>query len=128
MIRALLLLPLLATCPGDETLTAYGASQKTWVLTEVNGSPAPATLQLTFPEPGMLVGTAPCNTFRAAVTAPYPWFAIGPILSTRRSCPQLANEAAFFKLLAAMELAETLGDTMLLSNSAGSVLVFTSGG
>jgi len=41
MIRLLALLPFaaLSLCQGDETLRAYGAADKTWQLTELNGTP-----------------------------------------------------------------------------------------
>jgi len=87
MIRLLALLPFaaLSLCQGDETLRAYGAADKTWQLTELNGTPVTTKTTLTFPEAGKITGTAPCNTFTATLTVPYPWFEVTPKARAIRS-------------------------------------------
>lgn len=124
-----LLLPLcllaLAACKTDETLHAYGAAGGVWQLSELDGAAFTARATLEFPQPGRVAGQAACNRFSAAQTAPYPWFAIGPIAATKMACPDLGDENAYLAALGAMRVAEVLGDTLRLSNEAGREMVFT---
>lgn len=116
----------LAACDSDETLHAYGAADKEWRLVELQDAPFDATATLTFPERGKLAGQGPCNSFSTTNNVPYPWFDAGPIAATRRACPDLAAESAFFTLLEAATLSEVLGDTLTLSDDSGVLLVFRS--
>ena len=122
------LLALLAACTGDESLTAYGAADKTWVLTEIDGAAVSARTTLSFPEPGRLAGRAPCNAYSGAQTAPYPWFEAGPIASTKIACPDLTFEQSYFEALAAMTLSEVSGDILVLSTPEGREMVFKADG
>lgn len=127
MIRAALVLPLLAGllhCTGDETLSGYGAQGVTWRLQEMDGAPYPAKATLTFPEEGRIAGEAPCNSFSGAQTVPYPWFRAEQVAATRRACPELEAEAAFFRALSEMTLAEVAGDTLILKTEDGREMVF----
>ena len=126
MKRALFALACVAlpACGGDETLTGYGAAGS-WRLTEIDGQPFAATANMTFSEGRAVSGDGPCNRFSATQMAPYPWFQLGPIAATRRACPDLPAEAAFFDALAAMTISEVLTDTLILSNEAGREMVFT---
>lgn len=69
-------------------------------------------------------GKAPCNSFSGAMSAPYPWFETGALMSTRMACPNMAPELAFFQALAEMTQAEVLGDTMILRGEDGREMVF----
>ena len=100
------------------------SAQDRYRLTTLNGVPFTASATLDLSTPGKISGDAPCNRYFADQTAPYPWFDAGPIGATRRACPDLAAETAYLTALAAMEFAETLGDTLILSNSDGAELVF----
>lgn len=115
----------LADCSADETLAAYGAAGIVWQLQELDDHPFPARATLNFPETGKLAGDAPCNSYFGAQTAPYPWFAAENIAATRRACPDLAAETAYLGALSDMNLAEVLGNTLILSNDAGRKMVFT---
>lgn len=117
---------MLAACFGDETLYSYGAAGKTWRLVELRDARFTSKATLTFPEAGHISGEAPCNPFNATQEAPYPWFAAGPIVTTRMACPDLAAERAFLDALAAATLSEVLGDTLLLSDEDGVLLTFKS--
>ena len=55
--------------------------------------------------------------------APYPWFETGPILVTRRACPDLEAEGDFLRALESMSQAEVLGSVLILSNDAGREMV-----
>lgn len=121
---ALTMLLLLNICQGDETLTAYGASDRTWVVTEIDGQPFSARATISFPEQGRFGGQGPCNTYGGAQTAPYPWFQIEAIRSTKRACADLQAENRYFDALRAMTISEVSGATMVLSNEAGREIVF----
>lgn len=125
---AFLLILISAACFKDETLRGYGGADKVWTLTELDGAPFGATATLTFPEEGAIAGRGPCNSYRATMTVPYPWFEAGPVMSTKMACPDLQREAQFFEALSAMSLSEVLGDVMILSTPDGREMVFKAGG
>ena len=118
----------LSGCFGDETVSAYGAAGKTWQLVELEGSPFMGRATLSFPEPGRISGEAPCNRFTAAQEVPYPWFDAGPIAATRMACPELDQETAFLAALERATLVEVLGDTLILKDDSGVLMVFRARG
>lgn len=113
----------LAAC-ADETVSGYAGTDAVWLLTEIDGKAADYTATLRFPRQGRVTGSGPCNTFGAAQTAPYPWFAPGPVEATERACPDLDGEQAFFAALEEMTLAEASGDVLILTDGAGRQMVF----
>ncbi len=115
----------LATRRGDETVAHYGGAGKNWTLTEIDGARFQAAATLSFPEPGRISGTAPCNRYSADMTAPYPWFEATGIIATRTICPDMAAETVFLSALAAMRFSEILNDLMILTNDSGAEMVFT---
>ncbi|MEM8773603.1 MAG: META domain-containing protein [Pseudomonadota bacterium] len=126
-MRLFLTLPLLLgllDCGRDETLSGYGAADREWHLAEISGQPFDAEAILQFPEEGKITGSAPCNKFYGKQVQPYPWFQAEAIASTRRACPDLDAETAFFSAIAAMTLAEVVGDTLILSNTEGDEMMF----
>ena len=126
MIRSALILPAifgLWSC-SDETLSGYGAAGVVWELEELDGQAAPARATLSFPQEGQIQGEAPCNQFSGQQTVPYPWFKAENIAATRRACPHLQAEAAFFAALSEMTLAEVAGNVLILRNDAGREMVF----
>lgn len=110
----------------DETVRGYGAGDITWQLIEMEGAPFPAPATLRFPRRGQIAGNGPCNSYRATMNVPYPWFGIGPIAATRRACPDLATELNYFDALQRTTLSEVFGDTLILSDDDGPLLVFKS--
>lgn len=118
----------LTACRGDETLSAYGAADKVWRLVELNNAPFTATATLSFPEPGALTGMAACNGYSGAQNVPYPWFEASDIVTTRRSCPDLSAENTYLNALRAATLSEVLGDTLILSNTDGLIMLFKADG
>ncbi|MCR8824940.1 META domain-containing protein [Pseudosulfitobacter koreensis] len=123
-IALILALTFAAACKADETARAYGAGDKTWVLTEIDGQPFSATATLNFPETGKIAGQGPCNGYATTMSVPYPWFETGPLRATRRTCPEIADESRYFNALASMTLIEVLGDVMILKNEKGRELLF----
>ncbi len=115
---------LAGACAADETLTAYGAADRVWVLESLDGEAFGARAEIRFGPDGAVTGQAPCNRFFATQSAPYPWFELGPIGATRMACPDLAQETAFLSALATMRLAEIAGSTLILSTEAGREMVF----
>ena len=123
-VLVLLALAVLSNCRDDETVAAYGGADAVWELQELDGKSFPPGSTLTFPEPGRIAGTGPCNTFFGEQTAPYPWFKVEKLASTKRACPELDQEQEFFDALSGMTLSEVAGDTLILSNDAGRELLF----
>ncbi len=114
----------LTACRQDETISAFVPAGSIWHLTDLNGQAFPANGTLTFPEPGIISGNGPCNTYSASQNAPYPWFEAGPIRATKRTCPEQHFEGAFLLALAKATLAEVSGDILILSDEGGGELVF----
>lgn len=108
----------------DQTVRAYAGADSVWTLVELRGAPFTATATMEFPQAAVITGIAPCNSYRAALTVPYPWFNSGPIAATRRACPDLQSEAAFFKALEAATLSEVRDDTLILSDEDNVLLIF----
>jgi len=108
----------------DETISGYATPGVTWTLSELSGTPYPARATLTFPEEGRIAGKAPCNDYSATQNAPYPWFEAGPVAATKRACPDLPAETAFFDALARVTLAEVAGEVLILSTEDGFEMVF----
>jgi heat shock protein HslJ len=122
---ALCLLALLPACQANESVAAYGAADRVWTLTELDGTPFTSRATLAFPKPGRIAGQAPCNRYFATQNVPYPWFQAGPIGATRMACPDLQAETQYFVALSEMTLSEVAGPTLILSNDAGRSMVFT---
>ncbi|MEM0947588.1 MAG: META domain-containing protein [Pseudomonadota bacterium] len=114
----------LPNCWGDETISGYADSSATYALTDIDGAPFGAHATIRFPEEGRIEGEGPCNSFSGAQSAPYPWFDTGSIAATRRACPDLPAETAFFTALSAMTLSEAQGDILILSNEEGREMIF----
>lgn len=121
----LFLLLVLGACRGDESVAAYGAAGEVWRLIEIDGAPVSnPNVTLEFPEEGRLSGQGPCNSYSGQQSAPYPWFKAESILSTKRACPDLALESAYFEALAAMQISEVSGRVLILTNEDERSLVF----
>lgn len=116
----------LLACGPDETISGYADPQAVFVLQAINDGPFAARATIRFPEAGRISGDGPCNGYSATQSAPYPWFDAGPIVATRRACPDLQAETTFFETLTAMRIAEVSGPVLLLSNDAGETMLFQS--
>ncbi len=115
-------------CTGDETVASYGGGDRVWHLAELDGAPFDATASLTFPESGKIAGQAPCNSYFANMTAPYPWFETGQIAVTTLACPDLETERRFLSVLSEMTQSEVHGDVLILRDNAGREMVFKAAG
>ncbi|WP_226782166.1 META domain-containing protein [Oceaniglobus trochenteri] len=120
-----MILALLGACAAsDETISAFVDPDTEFRLESIAGKDFPATATISFPGEGKVLGKAPCNRWSAPQTEPYPWVKIGPILSTRRACPEQAAETAFFDALRAMTLIEATGTVVILSDGDAREMVF----
>jgi len=105
--------------------TPLQAQTEGLVLTLLDGAAPGFEATLSFEQPGMVFGRAPCNRYSAQLDAPLPAFKPKAIMSTRMACPALDAEQQFFDLLGQMDQAE-LGDGVVTLTGAGHVMVFSS--
>lgn len=127
LIRAAFVLAtLLGGCVSDETLTRYAPADTVFELVSLDGISFRETATLDISKPGWIRGRAPCNTYTASQTAPYPWFEIGPIATTKRACPAQVSETNFFEALGQMTIAEFGNGLLILTNTDGREMVFQS--
>lgn len=125
MLRIFLSLPiLLIACLKDETVAGFVDPGAVYRLEEVGGAASITRATISFPESGRVVGEAPCNHYSARQTVPYPWFRVEAVVATKRSCPDLTAEGAFFEALQTMTLVEVAGAVLILSNNEGLEMVF----
>ncbi len=121
-------LPLLAAmmaisgCGGDETVARYGGAGRVWQLIEIDGQATSDRLTLQFPQTGQVAGQGPCNSYKARMIAPYPWFDIEQIVAGQSPCAEQATEARLFALLGEVTQSEVLKDTLILSGSGVELL------
>ena len=115
-----------SACQSAAQQDGFGGPDTTWRLVTLDGAAFPADATLTFPDGQRLAGQAPCNSYFGPLTAPYPAFAAPVIAATKRACPDLAAETAFFEALSAARLSAAKDGRLVLSAEDGSpLLVFT---
>lgn len=115
---------LTSACQADESISAYLDGTAEFRLNSIDGTPFEADATIDLSKSGKISGKAPCNSYFANQTAPYPWLQAGPIGATRMACPDLDAEIAYFAALREMTHAEVLGDTLILSNADGREMLF----
>ncbi|KIN65266.1 META domain containing protein [Sulfitobacter noctilucae] len=116
------------TLQPDETVWRYGGADREWHLVSLHGDPFDAKATLTFPARHEVAGRGPCNSFRSTNRTPYPWIKLGPIMATRRACPELQAETAYFKALSLASVVVIDGDTLTLSDEEKSLMIFKARG
>jgi len=123
-MKHLIVLVALMGCVAENTVSEFVMSDAVYVLERLGGDPFAARATITFPGPGKVLGEAPCNRWSGAQTLDYPLVKIGPILSTKRTCGEQAEETAFFTALERMKRVEATGAIVILSDGAGAEMVF----
>lgn len=113
---------------GDESLSGYGGADHIWVLQQLDGEVFDASATLVLAKGGDVSGQAPCNSYRGSQTAPYPWFQIDTLATTRSVCPELMAEVTYLQALQEMREAEVAGEVLILRNSEGREMVFRAKG
>lgn len=119
-----LMLSFLAACQPDETVTKYLQGSETFVMQSIDGTSFEAAARIDLGEAGRVSGQAPCNSYFAEQSAPYPWFELGPIAATKRACPDLDAEQTFFDALATASLVEVSDPILILTNDQDLEMVF----
>lgn len=123
--KVLMITLLTSACQADETVSAYSTVEGAYVLMSLDAEPlGGGTATLDVSQAGRVSGKGPCNSYSADQKVVYPWFELGPIMSTRMACPDLPSEAFYFEALAEMTLAEAQGGILILSNTDGREMVF----
>jgi len=105
-------------------VSGYADPQTVYRLQEINGARFTAQATITFPQEGSIKGRAPCNSYNASQSAPYPWLDLGPIAATRAACADLGQERVFFTTLSQMTQIEVLDGLLILRNDANQEMVF----
>lgn len=100
---------------ADETTLAPDFSKMDWVLSEVDGKPAPYGATLNLGEAGKISGQAPCNRYFGPVTRRGDSFVPGAIAATEMACLHMEGEAEYFAILAGITRAEQLPGMLTLS-------------
>lgn len=126
MLRLLLILPfLVSACEKDETVSGFVDPDSTYHLVEIDGASFDARATIQFPQPGVVSGNGPCNSYGGDQSAPYPWLEFGALRVSRRECADGSKERHFFASLTSMTQVEALGDTLILRNEGGGEMVFS---
>ena len=119
----------LAAC-APMTAEAPGLEGPVWVLTSLGGEPVEARAFLRF-DPAVqggprVSGEAPCNLFNGAWSgaAEGGALSLGPLIATRRFCPEMSVEDAFLRALGAAAEATREGDTLTITSPDSAALVF----
>lgn len=115
---------ILFTWRPDETIRAYGAGDDIWHVQTLNGVDFTASATFRFSARHKIAGQGPCNSYSATMDIPFPWFGTGPIAATRRACPDLAAETAFFETLRAATQSEVRDGKLTLSGDDGVLMTF----
>ena len=108
----------------DETVSGYTKPDAEYHLVTLNGVEFTQEATIQFPEEGKVTGRGPCNGYSATQNTYYPWFELGPILASRRTCPEQSAESVFFLSLRHMSFAEVSGDILLLTGEGGREMTF----
>ncbi|WP_424990267.1 META domain-containing protein [Fluviibacterium sp. S390] len=95
-----------------------------WRLTTLNGERFPALARFSLAIDRRIAGRAPCNSFLATLDGTADSFTIGPIVSTRAACENMAEETEFLRVFGATTSARLDGENLVMTGPDGSELVF----
>jgi heat shock protein HslJ len=94
-----------------------------WHLVGLEGQAVGWAASLRF-EGARVAGEAPCNSWSGVSLSALPAVSIGPIRATRRACPDLKGESAFFEALSDMQRAELDQGHLYLIGPEGRIMEF----
>ncbi|MEL6618196.1 MAG: META domain-containing protein [Pseudomonadota bacterium] len=109
---------------GLTACQAQTVAATVWQLAQIDGTPYSANATLTIAPDSRVSGRAPCNSYAGGSGAQYPAFDARRLRATKRACPSLRAETAYFQALAAMQTAKRDGDRLILRGD-GRQMVFT---
>jgi heat shock protein HslJ len=95
-----------------------------WQLAVLDGAAYPARLVGELTTDGRVVGEGPCNRFSAPYAGRWPDLSFDPVLTTRRSCPEVEAEASALAALARVERAAVDDGRLVLTGPGGVYLAF----
>ena len=121
---SLILLSILTACFKDETVSGQTGDADVWILEAMNKVNVATHITITFPKEGHIAGQAPCNRYFGLQTLPLPWFEVKDLGATKMACPTLDLERRYFDALQKMTTVEVVGNTLILRDDTGGVLVF----
>ncbi|MEM9429405.1 MAG: META domain-containing protein [Pseudomonadota bacterium] len=125
MRAVLLAILVIAGCTDfSESVGAAAPTGTVWELETINDRAAEGRLTMTFLASGRVRGLLPCNSYTARQTAPLPWFELQDLEIGDTRCEAAALEGRYLDLFGSMDLAESAGDALLLSNPEGDTLFF----
>ncbi len=108
--------------PAPAPAASPGPDGATWMLETLGG--APATAPSTFNVAGdRATGAGPCNSWFGGWRRDGAQVEIGPIVSTRRACPALAEEQAFLGALTDAAALSIAGDALSFLDAGGAPLM-----
>ena len=88
----------LAACATPETATTPADLRGAWLLTRLGQMQIRTPITLNF-DGERASGVAPCNSFAGSYRQDGAALSIGPLVATRRACPDLAMEDAYLSAL-----------------------------
>jgi len=100
---------------AEGTGTIPDPAPGSWTLSHLDGRPFTAHATVSLSTSGEIRGRAPCNSFAAKTSAPLPKLDIGPIRSTRATCPDQSAETLFLRSLARMTHAQVVDKALVLT-------------
>lgn len=111
-----------ASAQPEVPLSNWLLPGSTWQLVELNGAPFEARVTAQLTADGRIEGEAPCNAFEASYTGDWPDIEVEPVLTTRRTCPDQAQENAFLEALAQVDTADNTDSGLILTGPDGVAL------
>jgi heat shock protein HslJ len=124
-MRSLSLAALLAVTTTSACAVSPDPVGIDWQLLAVDGAVVDYPASLRIEADGTLGGKAPCNSWSSGNAATLPDLTLRGIRATRMACDRLAEEQAFFSVLALMTRAEMDGEnTLILTGPEGRALEF----
>lgn len=113
-------------CSPVTTASAEQTIHGNWQLTQLDGQAFSASATLQFSPSGEVSGNAPCNRYWGKMTAILPAWETSAIAATKRACPDLRAEGAFFTALRAARSVSVDQGRLTLSDASGAaLLIFT---
>jgi putative lipoprotein len=112
--------------PGPDPLALMGQGVD-WHVTEIEGRPLPAEVPVTMamPQEGLIAGNSGCNRFNGRIAILQGAVHLGELAGTRMMCPppQMQTEEDFHAALGKTRAMALEGETLVLRDSAGTVLI-----
>lgn len=128
-MRRFLPFAFLALLAAPAIVSAQDYTGTYWQLLAIDGVPTAGRATFRIDKDNVLAGAAPCNRWMAMNGPDLPALQLGPMRSTRMSCDRMAEEQAFFTVLALMTTVALDGArNLILSGPDGRTMEFVPDG